>query len=958
MASKKRKMDRVIIGFDEVKDELGSLKHTIMYSKEGNCSAILQIQNPVQQYCCDATQYYAYIDVLKNILQTLGEGYALQKQDILSRAEFHHEITKDMDYLKASYFRHFEDRKYMKIQSFLTITQEFKKSKLLAYDPKKYSDFLSKIDKVCDILKSQHIAYFELNKPAMEEYLYRYIAADFSEGAFSMNNIMATDEFLKTGDTAIKCVPLVDVDDVSLPQSIAPFTTNKTNGFNTPTDLLAFLYKIPYATCIIYNQVFIIPQQRREQVMLERKAKRHASLPDPSNNVAKTDIETVLDIIAREGSMIVHSSNNIIFKAPLNKMVAVNNFIQTKIYENGLGKPSGSAYNQYELFMASCPGCSYNLKDYDLFKCLSDVALCLTFKESELFTEDSPLLVYFTDRNGIPVGIDFTGREGALKLTDNKNFFCLGPSGTGKSFTLNSIVRQLLEQDTEIVMIDVGDSYWMLNFIKEATYITYSKEKPISMNPFNISPVEYKENFGEKKNFLKSLIFLIYKGNEQPSRIEESIINQVLIEYFEAYFNPFQGFSKEERKQIKKEMLLLDKASGEYDKSVDSYMDSSNPGTEAFNLDDLQIDDLEQLDELSDDEREKQEKIMRRANQFRNVINDSAATDGEKEAARNQLVRIMPEIVSNKRYLVKLDKRIEAMEEKRKRLKVPSLSFNTFFEFSIQRIPQIVKESKVQFEFHDYNRLMKRFYKGGEFDTTLNNEVDATLFDEKFIVFEIDKIKDDETLFPIVVLIIMDVFLQKMRIKKCRKALIIEEAWKAISSPTMAGYIKYLYKTVRKFNGIAGVVTQELNDVIDSPIVKEAIIANSDVKILLDQSKYKDKFDKIANVLGLSEVTCKQIFTINSLDNKEGRPIFNEACIIRGQYPLVLGIEEAPECYWAYTTERLEKEAVKIYVNYYVNPIKAIMHLEEDRKKANVKSYYDFALLVNNNNNVMSLWKN
>ena len=159
----------------------------------------------------------------------------------------------------------------------------------------------------------------------------------------------------------------------------------------------------------------------------------------------------------------------------------------------------------------------------------------------------------------------------------------------------------------------------------------------------------------------------------------------------------------------------------------------------------------------------------------------------------------------------------------------------------------------------------------------------------------------DPVLFPIVVLIIMDVFLQKMRIKKGRKALIIEEAWKAIASPTMAEYIKYLYKTVRKFHGIAGVVTQELNDVIDSPIVKEAIINNSDVKILLDQSKFKDRYEDIAAILGLTPVQRQQIFTVNALDNHDGRNYFKEVWICRGQVSDVFGVEEPPECYWAYT---------------------------------------------------------
>ena len=235
--------------------------------------------------------------------------------------------------------------------------------------------------------------------------------------------------------------------------------------------------------------------------------------------------------------------------------------------------------------------------------------------------------------------------------------------------------------------------------------------------------------------------------------------------------------------------------------------------------------------------------------------------------------------------------------------------------------------------------------------------MDQSLFDEKFIVFEIDKIKDDPVLFPIVVLIIMDVFLQKMRIKKGRKALIIEEAWKAISSPTMAEYIKYLYKTVRKFHGIAGVVTQELNDVIDSPIVKEAIINNSDVKILLDQSKFKDRYDQIASILGLTSVQRQQIFTINNLNNHEGRNYFKEVWICRGQSSDVYGVEEPPECYWAYTTERAEKEALKIYEAHYGGDVKlAITKIEEDRKSLKIGKYLDFARMVNKQQKIMPLW--
>jgi conjugation system TraG family ATPase len=297
------------------------------------------------------------------------------------------------------------------------------------------------------------------------------------------------------------------------------------------------------------------------------------------------------------------------------------------------------------------------------------------------------------------------------------------------------------------------------------------------------------------------------------------------------------------------------------------------------------------------------------------------------------------------------------MEAQRKKMKVKSLSFNTFYEYMMERIPQITSEKKIHFDINNFSSILEPFYRGGEMEYTLNNDVDSSLFDARFIVFEIDKIKDDATLFPIVVLIIMDVFLQKMRIKKGRKALIIEEAWKAISSPTMAEYIKYLYKTVRKFNGIAGVVTQELNDVIDSPIVKEAIISNSDIKILMDQSKFKDKYDEVAKVMGLTDTQRRQIFTINSLNNHDGRPYFKETWICRGHDSDVYGVEVPPEMCWAFTTERSEKEAVRLYVRYYENDgQRAIRQMEEDRKKLGV-SMRDFANMVNQQKTVVSLWE-
>ena len=550
---------------------------------------------------------------------------------------------------------------------------------------------------------------------------------------------------------------------------------------------------------------------------------------------------------------------------------------------------------------------------------------------------------------------------------------------TLKHFHMNTVVRQLLEQDTDVVMVDTGDSYEGICRYFKGTYITYSKEHPISMNPFKITDIEYGQNFGEKKNFLKSLIFLIFKGSEAPTKIEDKIINQTIVEYYENYFSPFKTFSEEEREQLRKRLLLEDKKNGTYEKQEkeleDKYKHYEYDTSETTETAEDpvtfggQSDRGNRLGSAADDtvadddhlhvgqEKEAYGRIQRKVNKLHDLINDKAASEGEKVAANKQLMRLMPQLIEGN-YLVTIEQRIDKMERQRQKLHVKELSFNSYYEFALERIPQIMAEKHIEFDIDNFAAILEQFYKGGELECTLNNDVDASLFDEKFIVFEIDKIKDDPVLFPIVVLIIMDVFLQKMRIKKGRKALIIEEAWKAISSPTMAEYIRYLYKTVRKFHGIAGVVTQELNDVIDSPIVKEAIINNSDVKILLDQSKFKDRYDDISAILGLTQVQKQQIFTVNALNNHDGRSYFKEVWICRGQVSDVYGVEEPPECYWAYTTERAEKEALKVYERHYGNIQTAITKIEEDRKKLGIKKYLDFAVQVNKKQKILPLWDN
>ena len=799
----------------------------VLYTKTGEYSAILKMENPVQKYSANIDSYYEFTNLFAAIAQTLGEGYALHKQDIFTRKHFKDESGKGHEFLSESYFRYFNGREYTDSMTYLTITQENKKSRLMSFDSKKWRDFLVKIRKVQDQLKDAGIKSKFLNKQEASLYVDRFFAMNFRDKTVSMTGFKVDDETIGMGDRRCKVYSLVDVDSANLPTQIRPFTNIEVNNTSMPVDLVALVDSIPGVESVVYNQIIFVPNQKRELALLDKKKNRHASMPNPSNLIAVEDIKRVQEVIARENKQLVYTHYNLIV------MVKPDTDIQkcTNHLENAFGRMgihiSKRAYNQLELFVNSFPGNCYGMNDdYDRFMTLGDAATCLMYKEKIVHSEDTPFKVYYTDRQGVPVAIDISGKEGRNKLTDNSNFFVLGPSGSGKSFYVNSMVRQAHEQDTDIVLVDTGNSYEGLCEYFGGKYISYTEEHPITMNPFKIKREEWNI---EKLGFLKNLVMLIWKGSQGTvSKTEDRLIEQVINEYYDAYF-------------------------------------------------------------------------------------------------------------TTKR--------------------VSNLCFNSFYEFSTERLPKICEENGLHgIDLSSYNYLLKDFYKGGSHDVTLNENMDSSLFDETFIVFEIDSIKDDPLLFPLVTLIIMDVFLQKMRIKKNRKMLIIEEAWKAIASPMMAEYIKYLYKTARKFWASVGVVTQEIQDIIGSEIVKEAIINNSDVVMLLDQSKFKERFDTIKAILGLTDVDCKKIFTINRLENKEGRSFFREVFIRRGQTSNVYGVEEPHECYMTYTTERAEKEALKLYKRVLkCNHQQAIEAYCRDWDASGISKSLAFAQKVNQAGKVLNL---
>ena len=584
----------------------------VLYTKTGEYSAILKMENPVQKYSANIDSYYEFNHLVTALAQTLGEGYAIHKQDVFVRKQFQDESNDNHEFLSESYFKYFNGRSYTDSQTYLIITQENKKSRIFSFDSKKWRDFMVKIRKVKDQLKDSGVEASYLDGNTAREYVDRYFSMNFNDKTVSMTNFKVDEESISMGNKRCKVYSLVDVDCVSTPSIVRPFTNMEVNNVSMPVDMVSLVDSIPSADVVVYNQMFFIPNQKRVLSLLDKKKNRHASMPNPSNQIAVEDIKKVQDVIARENKQLVYAHFNLVVVVPIDADIQKC----TNHLENSFGRLgihiSKRAYNQLELFVNSFPGNCYSTNpEYDRFLTLSDAAACLMYKERIQHSEETPLKIYYTDRQGVPVAIDISGKEGKNKITDNSNFFCLGPSGSGKSFHMNSVVRQMWEQNTDVVMVDTGNSYEGLCEYVGGKYISYTDEHPITMNPFAIKREELNI---EKIGFLKNLVMLIWKGTQgEVTKTEDRLIEQVITEYFDEYF---------------------------------------------------------------------------------------------------------------------MKKQIE------------NLSFNTFYEYSKIRIPQIIKENNLAgIDLASYNYLLKDFYKGGSHELTLNENLDTKLFDETFIVFEIDSIK-------------------------------------------------------------------------------------------------------------------------------------------------------------------------------------------------------------------------
>jgi type IV secretory pathway VirB4 component len=952
--TKKQAFDIPFIGYDYGKDF--GWDFDVLFGQYGNPIIGIRIKNIVEQYSADPDNYLNFHTVLNQVVSIIGEGRIVQKLDIFSKKRYNAESSNQ--FLQQKYSEHFDGRLFKTIETVILFTDIVedklkKKNKHYQFSEKSYKELRDKCQKVLMLLKQSGCEPQFLFEKEFEYYISGVLSMQFTKTPV-FDNIKSTNEYLQIGNRFVKNISYVDVENIDLPSEIDPYSILGGNGAasETAVDNFTFINELEDYETIIYNQVITIPLQAQQQRELDKKKKKHegAANNSPSNAIIAEEIQTLLHNIAIDGQLVVNAHFSLIFSTnTLEKMEGIQSMIENKLFTKGI-IVSKNAYNQLELFRSAIPGNATELREYDLFMTTSEAALCFFFKESYPVNEESNFYLRFTDRQGVPLKVDPADLPMKTGRINNRNKFVLGPSGSGKSFLMNNIVEQYLTYNYDVVIVDTGDSYSGTCKYKGGRYIQYTEEKPITMNPFLMDKKEFNI---EKIEFLTNLIFLIWQGPDATmSSAQKSILDNVLMSYYHQYFN--SGTRWYESKTSEELILYLNKYNIHEEDIISDFENQSNGQNNYYDI--LGI----AFDAGSDEIKEAFRKLAIEYHPDKNMNNPNydsekfykvyeayeTLNDEDKRKIYNetQLILIKSnEIIRqpktaeewNESFRKTIVKKIKELEEK---LEAKELSFNGFYDYCDKFLPLYLNNKKhhiteKEFNLRTFLFVLKDFYKGGRYGTTLNESADNTLFDEPFIVFEIDNVKDNPKLFPIVTLIIMDTFIQKMRLRKDRrKALIIEEAWKAIASKLMGGYILYLYKTVRKFWGEAVVVTQELDDIIGNAVVKDSIINNSDTFILLDQTKFKDNFDKIASLLSLNKVEQNKIFTINNLNNKFGRSRFKEFYLKRGSKGEVYGNEVSLEQYLTYTTEKPEKSAVEYYVQQYGNYNEALQKIVSDLK--------------------------
>ena len=764
----------------------------------------------------------------------------LHKQDIFITEKYEPDIRRDeLSFLSRSFERHFNERPYLHHTCYLFLTKTTKERSRQQSNwntlcrgflvPKEIRDketverFMEAVGQFESIvndsglirlkrLTTEEITGTE-NEPGVIE---RYLTLS-ADGTTMLQDMQLNPDEMRIGDKRLCLHTLSDLDD--LPGKVK--TDERYERLSTDRSDCRLSYAAPVGVMLpcdhIYNQWIFIDDSNENLSRFEKAAKNMQSLSrySRSNQINKEWLDEYLNEAHTNGLQSVRCHCNIIAWA--------ENGDELRRVKNDVGSalalmectPHHNTTDLPALYWAGIPGNEADFPAEETFYTFTGQALCFFTAETCYRNSLSPFGIRMVDRlTGKPVFLDISDLPMKKGVVTNRNKFILGPSGSGKSFFTNHLVRQYWEQGTHILLVDTGNSYkGLCDLIHQKTggddgiYFTYKENDPISFNPFFTEDYQYDI---EKRDSIKTLILTLWKREDEPPRRSE-------------------------------------------------------------------------------------------------------------EVALSNAVSL---------YIEKI--------KKNRKIKP---NFNSFYDFVRKDYRKVLANKNVRekdFDVDGFLNVLEPYYKNGEYGYLLNSDKELDLLNKRFIVFELDVVKDNPILFPVVTIIIMETFINKMRrLQGIRKMILIEEAWKAIAKEGMANYIRYLFKTVRKFYGEAVVVTQEVDDIISSPVVKETIINNSDCKILLDQRKYQNKFDQIQNLLGLTDKERSQILSIN-LANAANR-LYKEVWIgLGGTQSAVYATEVSAEEYLCYTTEETEKlELTRLTEKLGGNIELAIKQLAESKRQEN-----------------------
>ncbi len=819
----------------ETRFPLLAVEQNCIISKDADITACFKVHLP-ELFTVASAEYDAIHAAWHKAIKTLPDYTVVHKQDWYIKENYAPDLTQeDQSFLSKSYQRHFNERPFLNHYSYLFLTKTTKERMRMQSNfsslckgtliPKEIRDketvhrFMEAVAQFERILNDSGLVGLErlseediTGTKDRQGLLEQYFTLS-REATAPLQDIALGPEELRIGNKRLCLHTLSDTDD--LPGTVSSHIRYEKLSTDRSDCLLSFAAPVGLLLSCnhIYNQYLFLDNSEDNLRKFEKSARNMHSLARYSraNQINKEWIERYLNE--------AHSYGQSSIRAHFNVMAWSEDAAELKQLKNDTGsalalmecKPRHNTVDVATLYWAGMPGNAADFPSEESFYTFIEPALCFFTEETNYHNSPSPFGIKMADRlTGKPIHLDISDLPMKRGIITNRNKFILGPSGSGKSFFTNHMVRQYYEQGAHVLLVDTGNSYQGLcELIKGKTkgedgvYFTYTEDNPIAFNPFYTDDGVFDI---EKRESVKTLILTLWKRDDEPPKRSEEV----------ALSNAVSGY----------------------------------------------IDRIKQSEEYP--------------------------------------------------------------------------CFNGFYEYVQHDYQKVLEEKHVRekdFDLANFLNVLEPYYKGGEYDYLLNSDKQLDLLSKRFIVFEIDAIKDHKILFPIVTIIIMEVFINKMRrLKGIRKLILIEEAWKAIAKEGMADYIKYLFKTVRKFFGEAIVVTQEVDDIIQSPIVKESIINNSDCKILLDQRKYMNKFDDIQAMLGLTDKEKAQVLSINM--NNDPKRLYKEVWIgLGGTHSAVYATEVSMEEYLAYTTEETEKlEVMELAKELDGNVEQAIKRIALQRK--------------------------